>query len=298
MEREFWNSKVIEKNGEFLQSWDWGEFQKALGKRVIRFYDENFGLAQIIITQLPFGLSWSYVPRGPIFFNSSREETINKIIEILPKNSVFVHFELADEIGFDMPRFKSRQPEKTLVLDLTKSIDEILDNMNSKNRYSIRIAQKMGLEFKELDDKSEFYKILKLTSQRQKFNTYPKSYFDIMCNSIDSKELKFFGVFKDKEILASAVFYCFGNRVFYLHSGSDHDKRSLMAPYFLQWESMKFFKNIGMEYYDFWGIDEKRWPGVSRFKMRFGGRVKEYPGSRVKILKPFWFGMYKIAKRC
>jgi lipid II:glycine glycyltransferase (peptidoglycan interpeptide bridge formation enzyme) len=297
MTKEQWDSKIIENGGEFLQSWDWGEFQEVLGRKIIRFSSE-VGMAQIIITQLPLNLCWAYIPRGPIFFDKEKsKDLISKIMGIVPKNAVFVDFEPAQDINIGFPKFKSRQPEHTLLLDLCKSEDELLDKMHSKTRYSIRLAEKRGLEFKELDNEMEFYKVLKLTSGRQKFRTYNELYFNLMKKNLDPANLKFFGVFNNGEIIASGLFYRFGETVIYLHGGSNYEHRALMAPYLLHWEAIKFFKKSGIKYYDFWGVDEKKWPGVTRFKIRFGGEIKKYPGAYVKILKPFWFKVYQVARR-
>mgnify|MGYP001559717223 CR=1 FL=1 len=297
MEKELWDRKVIENGGEFLQSWDWGAFQGVLGRKIIRFSDE-IGMAQIIITPLPLNLSWAYIPRGPIFFDKEKsKDFIAKIIKIIPKNVVFVDFEPSQNVNLELPKFNSRQPERTLILDLTKNEDELLDKMHPKTRYGIRLAEKRELEFKELDSEMEFYKVLKLTSGRQKFRTYNELYFNLMKKNLDPAQLKFFGVLNSGEVIASGLFYCFGETAIYLHGGSNYNHRALMAPYLLHWEAMKFFKKIGIKYYDFWGVDENRWPGVTRFKTRFGGEIKEYPGARVKILKPFWFKIYQVAKR-
>lgn len=297
MTKEQWNSKIIEHSGEFLQSWDWGVFQDILGKKVIR-YSDDLGMAQIIITPLPLNLCWAYVPRGPVFFNPERaKDLISKIVQIVPKNCVFIDFEPAQNISLDLPKFKSRQPERTLVLDLSKSEEDLFNEMHSKTRYSIRLAEKKGLKFQILDNALEFYKVLKMTSDRQSFKTYNEMYFNLMKKNLDPYNLKFFGVLYGDAIVASGLFYGFNKTAIYLHGGSDYKYRALMSPYFLHWNAIKYFKKEGFSFYDFWGIDEKRWPGVTRFKTRFGGAVKEYPGARVKILKPFWFKIYNVAKK-
>ena len=70
-----------------------------------------------------------------------------------------------------------------------------------------------------------------------------------------------------------------------------------MGPYFLHWEAIKLFKREGYKYYDFWGIDQIKWPGLTRFKVGFGGVVKKYPGAYVKILKPVWYSLYKLVQK-
>ena len=295
LDKNDWDNLVIKNGGEFLQSWDWGVFQEVLGKKVIRYSDE-IGMAQIIITPLPLNLCWAYIPRGPIFFNEESKDLIAKIAKAVPLNTVFIDFEISQDIDLNLPKFKSRQPEKTLILNLEKSEDELLGGMHPKTRYGIRIAEKKRLEFMELDNEMEFYKVLKMTSGRQKFRTYNELYFNLMKKSLDKSNLKFFGVLSGGEVITSGLFYSFGGTAAYLHGGSDYRSRALMSPYLLHWEAIKFFKKSGVKFYDFWGVDENLWPGVTRFKTRFGGDIKEYPGACVKILKPFWFKVYQVAK--
>ena len=59
------NKEEWESNN-FLQSWEWGNFQKALGRDVLRFsWDEKI-FVQAIKINLPFGKLYWYVPRGPV----------------------------------------------------------------------------------------------------------------------------------------------------------------------------------------------------------------------------------------
>ncbi len=297
MDKNKWDNLIIRHDGEFLQSWEWGEFQESLGRKVIRFFDNQLGLAQIIITSLPWGLARAYIPRGPIFFDIKPVELINKITELLPQNIIFCSLEPAQfipGIAFDVSQAK--QPTQTTILDISKSEGELLAAMHSKTRYSVKIGLKSGLRFSEIST-AEFYKLLSATARRQKFRTYPKEYFLKLEKMIDKSHLRFLGVFQDSYLVAAGVFYIFGSTATYLHGGSDYGKRALMGPHLLHWQAIQLFKKEGCQSYDFWGIDERRWPGLTRFKMGWGGTVKKYPGAYVKILKPLWYWLYRLVKR-
>ena len=69
-----------------------------------------------------------------------------------------------------------------------------------------------------------------------------------------------------------------------------------MAPYFLHWQIMRQAAVGGFAYYDWYGIDERKWPGVTRFKLGFGGELIEYPGAFDYPLQPRLYKLYKLAR--
>jgi lipid II:glycine glycyltransferase (peptidoglycan interpeptide bridge formation enzyme) len=70
-----------------------------------------------------------------------------------------------------------------------------------------------------------------------------------------------------------------------------------MAPYLLQWHAIRLGKARGCKFYDFFGIDEDKWPGVTRFKKGFGGDVKIYPGTFDLIFSQAWYGIYSWLRK-
>ena len=63
------------QGGQFLQSWDWGEFQKTRNRRVWRFgiYTDNrlISSVQIIEHKLPLSRSYIYAPAWSSICQSS-----------------------------------------------------------------------------------------------------------------------------------------------------------------------------------------------------------------------------------
>jgi len=52
-----------------------------------------------------------------------------------------------------------------------------------------------------------------------------------------------------------------------------------------------------LKFYDFWGIDEEKWPGVTRFKKGFNGRETIYPGAYDLVFQPLWYKVYKLTRK-
>ena len=65
----------------------------------------------------------------------------------------------------------------------------------------------------------------------------------------------------------------------------------------MHWEIIMWAKSKGYEFYDFWGIDANEWSGVSKFKLGFGGRAVEYPGSFDMPISGFWYFVYRLIRK-
>ena len=283
----------VKNNNSFLQSSIWAEFQKSLGRKIWQIDSIN-----IIKHNLPFGKSYLYSPRCEGKFLS--ELFFKKIKEIAKQeNAIFLKIEPLEELRaspLELEKFGFRksnniQPQKTLILDITKSEQELLNQMHYKTRYNIGLAKKKEILIKKDKSKFEdFWRLIEETKKRDGFRPHPKEYYRKMLE-IPGIEL-FVAEFKNKIIAANIVVFC-GKTVTYLHGASDYKYRNLMAPHLLQWEQILEAKKRGCLEYDFWGIDEKKWPGVTRFKKGFGGREIVYPGAYDLVFQPIWYKIYK-----
>ena len=299
----------------FLQSKDWFDFQRSLGRSVFE-YDKDGIKTGVIKLPEPFKKSYLYIAHGPeADFNSMTGGLKNPIKNFLvwlkdlakKEKSIFIKIEpLSDSVaqtlaehGFKKSK-KEIQPSRTVVVDLIKSENELLDAMHHKTRYNVKVAEKNGIEIKESDDFESFWKLIKKTSKRDKFSSHSKDYYQKLLNFFSGdREIKtklHLAFYQDKPI-AGLVLLTYKDSAFYLHGASDYDYRSFMAPHKLHWEVIKKLKASGFKLYDFWGIDSRKWPGVTRFKLGWGGRVVEHPGSFDLSISWLWFLAYKMARK-
>jgi len=360
-------------HSQFLQSWEWGEFQEKMGSQVIRIGIENgkgmIAAATLIKKALPLGRSYFYCPRGPIMnfeFSISNFESIlndeiskgNKIFDLLvdeiyriakKEKVIFFRFEpsfkiqnhgLSEAEGSKIKIIKTIdiQPSKTTILGLTKSEEELLKGMHQKTRYNIRLAEKRGVTIREgsSNDFEEFWNLMSETKERDGFRLHGKEYYWKMmeicdqgavisertnnntgspitsfnssktCLALEPRrtrradhrlpEIKMFLAEYNGKIIAANIVGFFGDTVTYMHGASSNEYRNVMAPYLIQWEVIKQAKKMGYKHYDFYGIDEKKWPGVTRFKKGFGGFEKEYPGTFDMIFNGKWYNIYRFIR--
>jgi len=317
---------------EFLQSFKWGEIARERGEEILRLGVINEAkkivcAVTLIKKELLFGFYYLYAPRGPVYhyrlLDNKSSDLYLKIKKFLfleigkiYQKALFLRFEEGAEIfafqnkvkDSDQKRIKKTidlQPKKTLILDLKKSEEELLKEMHQKTRYNIRLAEKKGVKIveslledeKELENNlSELWRLLNITGARDGFRLHSRAHYQGLLRDKSGLIKLYFARYKNKNI-ATALLCFYGDKVTYLHGASDNEFRSVMAPYLLQWEMIKKAKSETYQYYDFFGIDEKKWPGVTRFKLGFGGRIIEYPGTFDFIFKPCLYWSYAIIRK-
>lgn len=299
------------EHAQFLQSWQWGEFQKEVSGAVWRIGVEEQGKliasAKLVKKQLPMGRSYFYCGRGPVIGIMNYELGIMNYlfeeIERIAKQEgvMFLRFEPNWKLEIGNWKFVKTidvQPSKTLILDLTKPEDELLKNMHQKTRYNIRLAEKKGVKIAAAGARrfEEFWQLLVSTGDRDEFNLHGRSYYQTMLK-LDGDFIKlFFAEYRGKPLAANLAVF-FGDTATYIHGGSSDENRQAMAPYALQWHNIKLAKQLGYKYYDWHGIDEIKWPGVTRFKMGFGGQVINYPGTFDLVYDAGWYNIYKMVRK-
>ncbi|MBI4280923.1 peptidoglycan bridge formation glycyltransferase FemA/FemB family protein [Candidatus Uhrbacteria bacterium] len=316
-----WNEMVLKnpaRSGEFLQSWQWGEFQKAVGRGVYRFLTEEVNTIQVVEHQLPLGRKYWYAPRTAGIKGISDRAKSNQI--------TFVRYE---PLGQDQILAGSQptiqvSPPATLMVDLTKSEDDLLAAMHEKTRYNIRLAGRKNIEVSKsqsLGDFEFFWALLEETAGRDGFRPHPKWYYQKMLKILSTSQptanrqpptancfVQLWTAEWEGKILAAGLWIYFGDTVTYLHGASASEHREVMAPYALHWQVMAEAKSRGYHYYDWWGIKSNTsnhsrptihlsWDGLTRFKLGFGGETVEFPGTFDLPISKFWYSLYRLGRR-
>lgn len=305
----------IANDGGFLQSWRWGEFQRGLDRKIFRLavFDgaKIVALALIIKQEMPLGFSYLYLPRGPVIGEGKDRPAILDFLFLAIKK--IARAEQAIFLRLDPPWASSRelagagfnfigsvQPKSTLILDLSKSEEELLAAMKPKTRYNIKVAQKRGIIIKESaasgNDFEDFWRLLQKTSARDRIKSHTKEYYRKML-ACPGVRLVFAEL--DGQKVAANIMARFGAWEIYLHGASDYDFRDKMGPYLLQWRMIAAAKKNNCRFYDFWGADAKKWPGVTRFKRGFAPDLPltEYIGAHDLVYKKFFYQIYLLIKK-
>jgi len=307
-DKEIYNRFVANaETGSFLQSWEWGEWQAALERRVFRYKmidDSGAQIASILLIKmpLPLGKYYLYSPYGPVGSEKLKVQSEKLLQELRLKfiDAIFIRLEPKNTFNFLLSTFNSKivkstniQPGKTLLIDLSKTQDELLAEMHHKTRYNIRLAQKHGVEIKDEFDISignglfakEAVNLIVETGKRQGYKGYGIEYYQKMidCLAMQNRgdlKLHIYKAIYNNKLLSSAIMIDFparggsasggGIRTFLFGGSADEDK-NVMAPYLMHWQAMRDAKAAGLSQYDFWGVETSSGdvPGFVRFKLGF-----------------------------
>lgn len=300
--KEDWDRFIVRHSGSFLHSWQWGELQKAMGRRIWRLAGADFQ-ALIVEHKLPLAKSYLYCPRGPIGPCHDVDVFWSQAMALARREkAVFFKIEAIEQRFLPKHRVKAvkqLQPSQTVILDLHLSEDELLKQMHSKTRYNIRLAERRGVTVKEGSSKDldVFLALLQQTSKRDAFHIHDSAYYHRLMQILGADTAKLFLAEHDGRVAAAQVCIFFGGAAVYAHGASDYAQRAVMAPYLLHWHALLEAKRLGLKRYDLWGIDERNWSSLTRFKRGFGGREVRYPETCDVVCRPVWHAAYRAARR-
>ncbi len=196
----------------FLQSWEWGEFQKKQGHEILRLgiFDVTnknlISIAQVIKIRSKRG-SMLFIPHGPLFIIPAQARIQTKIIKSIltflksiAKKEHFSFIRIAP-IWKDLPEGKTlfkdlgfktapiyMHAERTWQLDITKTEEELLKEMRKTTRYSIKKAEKEGVvieTYTALNNQqsiqyalNEFWNIYQQTADRENFVPFSRKFIE------------------------------------------------------------------------------------------------------------------------
>ena len=296
--QEKWD-KVIKKypQANFLQSPDYGKMNEILGSKVLI---EDFGgnsWALMIVRDAKRG-RYLEIPCGPLA-DWSDEKSIKKIFEKIAavakkEKCVFVrvrpqllnnpeNLKILSSLGLKKAPMHLAA-EHTVILDLTKSEDEILADMRRQTRYEVRRAEKLGI--KVVNDNTEatfkeFYQVQAKTAKRQGF--IPPSLKTLLAEkeAFGDKITIYKAITSNDEPIAYGLIIKDSNEGDYYEAASTDLNRKLPGAYALLWQVIKDLKKDNIKRFNLWGIapagqPNHRYAGVTTFKTGFSDNITEF----------------------
>jgi peptidoglycan pentaglycine glycine transferase (the first glycine) len=319
-EREWDSFLASHPDAHLLQASAWGRLKSAFGWLPLRLIAGDAG-AQVLLLPLRLGFHIAYLPRGPVPATPEALAALQPSLEALcrSRRAVFLRMEpdFADSeshreglrsLGF-LPSASTVQPPRTILVDLPGGEEDLLARMKPKTRYNIRLAARHGVVVRPSDDVGSFASMIRITGGRNAFPVHSDSYYRKAFAefSATNQVLLLMAFFQEKPV-AGLMAFAQGRRCWYLYGASADEHREVMAPYFLQWEAIRWARSRGCSEYDLWGIPDEEEPdleqqftaredglwGVYRFKRGFGGRIHRTVGTWDRVFIRPAYTLYRM----
>lgn len=300
----------IKKENNLFQSTIWESFEQSLER-------ETFWLGcndgDVLLVKMPLfrNLSYLYCPRAPQTTEEGWKLFLNRLREIAKREkAVFVRVEpmkvpagILRELNFQKVRKFSPlsaqfSPMSTLLLDINKSEETLLNEMKSKWRYNIKLAVKKNIRVRISEDEADLKQFYKMSLQMEKRGYHSHSYehYQNLWNTLRKQKAgALFVAEHEGEIISAIIVSFFGEVAIYLHGASSDSKRELMPNHLIQWTAICEARQRGCKIYDFWGIapeeshQKHSWSGITRFKLGFGGERTQFLGAFDYTFSPIWY---------
>ncbi len=293
-----WDETVLDLGGHPLQLWGWGELKSAhnwRARRVLfRESDVIVGAAQILFRPLP-GLfkRLSYVPRGPAYQDGRNREVYEALAEYVKQylSGTVLTVEPDTEDAPDARGFQRSKNTilipRTLILDLTKSEDELLEAMTKKTRQYIRKSGREGVMLKQVTSREAIAKCLEIyheTAARAHFALHGDDYYYDVHEKLGDASV-IFAAYEGEKLLSFVWLAVSGATAFELYGGMNDRGQELRANYALKWHAITTCKRWGIARYDMNGLLND---GVSTFKQGFASHEDMLAGTFDYPLSPLY----------
>jgi len=270
----------------------------------------SYVLDDILVQLIPVNRHQSigYVPYGPVLNPDEEkmgpflEELSMNLREKLPSHCLLLRYDLPwqsiweedDDVSLSLQNLRlnwgtnnkklrkavsNQLPSDTMFVNLLGSEEQILSRMHHKTRYNIRLAQRKGVEVRQVgrDHLDTFYSLYEETCERNRITLHDRSYFDALYNAEDEgAEIVLLMAFFDGQPLSAMFLSRSSRRATYLYGASSSKMRNSMSTYALQWHTIQLAKRWGCTEYDLFGVSptggmDHPMSGLYTFKKGFGG---------------------------
>lgn len=306
-----WEQSIEQLHGSLLQSWRWGELKSRHSWSPVRLLlsadDHPLLAAQVLFRR--FGpLSVAYVPRGPAGTDLNPAVTAmltTALDHVCKRRNAAIVFVEPDHCSLPLPTRGALgwsssqavfQPKRTIKVRVDRPDDLLLQQMKPKTRYNVRLAERRGVTVRmgTLADLPGVYRLMQETAERNAFGIHSLEYYQDVLKTF-GPDVALFVAEIEGDLAAAVVAIRQHQEAVYMYGASTARHQRHMPAYLVQFEAMRWARELGCEWYDLWGIPDSDLPpadaedsdgknlnvrsglwGTYRFKQGFGGEVVSY----------------------
>ncbi len=294
----------------FLQSSNWGKVYEIDGEKVfyLGLFDGGTQIgASLAILKLAKRGTYIEIPGGPLV-DWGKEKQVRAMLDgvtDIAKREKCVFVRMRPNIpDNDKNRNMAKKlnlvespmhlhAEHTVMLDLSKTEEELMAAMRRQTRYEVRKADKLGIKVKYETTKkafNDFYDLQLETAKRQGFIPSSRE-FILAQQEAFGEAARIYTASLHGQVLAKGLIIMQKPEAVYNEAASTDEGRKLPGAYALQWQVMRDAKSEGIERYNLFGIappnsPHHRYAGVTTFKTGFGGELVTYLPAQDLIIRP------------
>lgn len=307
-QKEQWEKWVPQwPEANFLQSWNWGEFHRRLHKQVWAIAWRSTGAGDeappaalaLVVKETAKRGTYLTVAGGPLL-DWQNAELVTQVMTDLSQ--------LASEAKAGFIRFRpqlANSPETaaffkqlgavespmhltadiTVLLDLTKTEEELLAGMRKNTRYEVRQADKQGITVELSQNPADLeimYQHQLELAKKHGFVPFSLQFWqEQFASFVPDNQVALFHAKQGETLLASAFILFYNGEAVYHYGTSTEANAKLPGSYACQWAAILEAKRRGCQRYNLWGIapadqPNHRFAGVTTFKKGFSDQVVEY----------------------
>ena len=318
-DRKKWDNFVTgREEANFLQSWDFYEFHKSRGKKVVRraLTDSKGQIKAVYAGVVETARRGTYmaIAGGPLMDWSDQAATKAIFSDIKAEGKkagcafirVRPQLELS-QASLEQMRTLGLRPapmylsvEYAGILDLRQSEEEILKGASQGFRRKLRKASKNDIKITaDTSDQAidEFCRLEKLHAKRQEYVAFSSDWLHKQFEAFrQGGEILIYTATKDGETLAQNFMIFYGPEASYHYGVSSQLGTKYSAAPLLHMAAMEEARKRGCIRYNLWGIvgpDETshRFYGVSEFKRSFGCQELKYTPAHDLVLNPLKYAL-------
>ena len=282
-----WDNLVNSHSGHPLQLWGWGEL-KAHGEWTPRRLSikGKFGsaVAQVLVRHLPPPFrALAYVPRGPAVGRDglggpeARVTAMEAVVSWCKANvnPIAVEFEPEWPEGTKLPGLQV-QPGRnsilyphTIILDVTRSLDDLIMELRKSTRKNVRRSDRNELDIRRVTDVAEIPDVLKVyhqTAERAGFGLHQDDYY-LSVPEIFGDRSRLIAAYDSDGIPCSFAWSILSDTTgFMIWGGQNQIGHHLRANSAVYWACISDAKEFGCRNYDLNGLLGE---GITAFKKSF-----------------------------
>lgn len=260
----------------------------------LAYVDEDGATAAVLTlaeVRGPGGFRYLWAKNGPVWLveptperEAALRRELGEQLRRLDPRLVFVRLHARHEAPDLRPVMQGITYDRTVIVDLDRSEDDVFAAMKQQGRRAIRKALKdesltVGEET-GLDEAAfaELYDVFVETGEREGFGPHPARRYLDMLSTLGPEHARVFVTRRDGRALAWALVLVNDGAALYSVGASNSEARGAYAADLLHWEVIRTLLAEGVRSYDLAGAGSERFPGLSgltQFKTKFEKEITE-----------------------